>query len=87
MPETFQTKTTMPRQARVKPSCELRTLRRNCAVFNPTFAVLDADRQVLGLQLTQKQADAMCKALEDRFANWWDSWVEPELQYLEKRGF
>lgn len=77
----------MPAKARIKPSAELRGLRKRCGVFNPMFATMDAGRESPGIEITQEQAAALCKALESRFASWWDSWVEPELKYLEKRGF
>lgn len=77
----------MPKQARIKPSVELRQLRKQCRVFSPTFATMDASQAVQDIKISQEQAAAMCKALEARFNLWWDSWVEPELKYLEERNF
>lgn len=48
---------------------------------------MDASQAVQDIKISQEQAAAMCKALEARFNLWWDSWVEPELKYLEERNF
>lgn len=36
--------------------------------------------------LTNAQTKAVADAFKARFNSWWSSWVEPELEYLAKRG-
>ncbi len=70
----------MPKQARPKPSTEIRNLKKRTGVFDSTFIPNE-------VEVTPAQAAAVARAIERQFNSWWDSWIEPELQYLEKRGF
>lgn len=74
----------MPRQQR--PSKEIRFTKRQCGVFDTTFTIGDAHRIDPDAELTQRQVNAVAKALEERFENWWTSRVEPQIQRIEKRG-
>lgn len=77
----------MPKQARAKPSKQIRAVKSRTGVFNTTFILNDAGRIAPTLEITQEQADMVAKAIEENFTRWWDSWIEPELEHLAKRGF
>jgi hypothetical protein len=73
----------MPKQARIKPSVAIRHHKKQCAVFNATMIHWDVD---LG-GVPREKVQVIAKELERQFNLWWDSWIEPELDYLEKRHY
>lgn len=70
----------MPRQKR--PSREIRYTKRKCGVFDSVFTINDAHRIDPGVKLTQRQVNAVVKALEEHFELWWTSWVEPQIKRI-----
>lgn len=76
----------MPKLKQPRPSTSIREHKRLCGVFNTTFLRLNAKEIDPGVDLSQRQVDAVAKAIEKHFNLWWNSWIEPQLKQAERRG-